>query len=418
MSGDVYNGCPYTESPYGVDGCDEDNPWAMWAQFGLSSSIEETLTGPVHVNTTLATSLAVTSPVSNVHLWPLSTALSSGSTIDYDLVWGTVTALSAETSATLVKTMTWLASESAAVTSDPRWVAKLVTTESVAISGAISGPIQRLLPIITYVAANSSITASHSFITAVAASIVADSLATLVKALDAEDTVDIDDAVVFLVRLVTTALSSLLITDTVTQGLVILLPIETELDLVSALASQHAFTNEVSDTVSFVGALQLEDGDFSVWSVNSDLIAATEYESYPFNSFAFSNRRYLAASADGIYELVGSNDDGTEIEAYVRTGLLDLGTTALKQVIRAYLGYTSDGRLLLKTFTTDGGQKIERWYELTDRTADATREARVKFGKGVKARYWQFEVRNIDGSDFSIDQLQVLPLMLSRRVKE
>jgi hypothetical protein len=74
--------------------------------------------------------------------------------------------------------------------------------------------------------------------------------------------------------------------------------------------------------------------------------------------------------------------------------------------------------LLLKTFTTDGGQKIERWYELTDRTADATREARVKFGKGVKARYWQFEVRNIEGSDFSIDQLQVLPLMLSRRVKE
>jgi hypothetical protein len=148
------------------------------------------------------------------------------------------------------------------------------------------------------------------------------------------------------------------------------------------------------------------------------LISATEYENYPFNSFAFSNRRYLAASADGIYELVGEDDDGVEIDAYVRTGLLDLGTTALKQVIRAYLGYTSDGRLLLKTFTTDGGQKIERWYELTERTADATREARVKFGKGVKARYWQFEVRNIEGSDFSIDQLQVLPLMLSRRVKE
>jgi hypothetical protein len=390
----------------------------MWAQFVVSAAVEETLTGPVHVNTELAGAVGLASAVSNAHMWKLATAVAAGSTINYDLVWGTVTALSTDTSLTLANTLTMLATASPGLTSDVRWIAKLVNSESVAISGAISGPIKRLLPIVAYVTANSSITASHSFITAVAASIVASSLTTFTKGMDVEDTVDTADAVVFLVRLVTTVLSSMLVSGDATQGLVILLPVETELDVVSALSAQYAFTDSLTSTVSFVGALQLENGDFSVWSVNSDLIAATEYENYPFNSFAFAGRRHLAASADGIYELTGEDDDGTEIEAYVRTGLLDLGTTALKQVIRAYLGYTSDGKLLLKTFTTDGGQKIERWYELTDRTADATREARVKFGKGVKARYWQFEVRNIEGSDFSIDQLQVLPLMLSRRVKE
>lgn len=416
---DFYGFCPYGSSPYGEYGCDDPaNQWHIYTGLSVPATIVETLTGPVHVNTTLAEAVAFTTAATNSHMWKVASALNQTSSINYELIWGTVAELTTETAITLSNALTMLATDSTALTSDPRWIAKLVTTSSVVISETISGPIQRLLPIVAYVNANSSISASHSFITAVAASIVANSLTTLSKALDVEDTVDLDDAVVFLVRLVTQAISSLLITDSATNGLVILLPVETELDVVSALSAQYAFTDNVEAVVSFVGAVQLEDGDFSVWSVNSDLISATEYENFPFNSFAFSGRKYLAAAADGIYELTGEDDDGVEIDAYVRTGLLDLGTTALKQVIRAYLGYTSDGRLLLKTFTTDGGQKIERWYELTERTADSTREARVKFGKGVKARYWQFEVRNIEGSDFSIDQLQLLPLMLSRRVKE
>jgi hypothetical protein len=264
---DLYNGCPYVGAPYGEDGCggNESAGWNVRATAALSTSIVETLTGPVHLNTTVTESAVIATTLSNVVMWPLSTALASGSAINYDLVWGTVAEVSADTTAALVKAMRWLATESPQLTSDVRWVAKLVTTESVVLSGAISGPLKRLLPIVAYVTANSSLSASHSFITAVAASIVANSLTTLTKGLDIEDSLDLDDAVVFLVKLVTTVLSSLVISDTLSQGLVILLPIEAELDVVSAIASQHTFSDSLTDSVNFVGALQLEDGEFSVW---------------------------------------------------------------------------------------------------------------------------------------------------------
>jgi hypothetical protein len=74
--------------------------------------------------------------------------------------------------------------------------------------------------------------------------------------------------------------------------------------------------------------------------------------------------------------------------------------------------------LALKTIATDGGAKVERWYELREKPADEVRESRIKLGKGVKSRYWQFELVNVDGGEFEVDQLHLMPVMLSRRVKE
>jgi hypothetical protein len=39
----------------------------------------------------------------------------------------------------------------------------------------------------------------------------------------------------------------------------------------------------------------------------------------------------------------------------------------------------------------------------------------VKMGRGVKSRYWQFTISNVDGADFEIDELVLLPIILKRR---
>lgn len=231
-------------------------------------------------------------------------------------------------------------------------------------------------------------------------------------------TAEFADTVAAVIRAVDEALTQISLESQSSLYFNILLSSESLVSLLTDTSQFSSVYNEVGDTILFVGALGIDNEDYIVWAVHPQYPAATEYENYEFNSFAQVGSTYLGAAYDGIYELSGSNDAGANIAAVVRTGLLDFGASQLKQVTRAYLGYTSDNRLILKTIATDGGQKTERWYELRDKTADDIREARIKLGKGVKSRYWQFELINTDGGDFEIDQLQLLPLMLSRRVKE
>jgi hypothetical protein len=40
----------------------------------------------------------------------------------------------------------------------------------------------------------------------------------------------------------------------------------------------------------------------------------------------------------------------------------------------------------------------------------------VEVGQGLRSRYWQFELTNVDGGDFELDVLELYPLFLGRRV--
>jgi hypothetical protein len=64
----------------------------------------------------------------------------------------------------------------------------------------------------------------------------------------------------------------------------------------------------------------------------------------------------------------------------------------------------------------DNGQLHEHWFKALDLTADTPREQRVLFALGLRSRYWQFELVNVDGADFEIDELELHPLVLTRRV--
>lgn len=142
----------------------------------------------------------------------------------------------------------------------------------------------------------------------------------------------------------------------------------------------------------------------------------SEYRGFDFNSFARIGGTYFAASDSGIYRLGGDTDNGEQIDAHIRTMMHDFGSTAQKRVVAAYLGYTSSGTMVLKVRSVDQGQLVEHWYEAQEVTADAPRENFRTLGRGLKSRYWQFELANVDGADFEIDQLQLQPIMLKRRV--
>lgn len=139
------------------------------------------------------------------------------------------------------------------------------------------------------------------------------------------------------------------------------------------------------------------------------------YDNFAFTGFASQKGRQFAVGPDGLYELTGDDDAGQLIAAHVTTGLNDLGTPLLKTVDAAYVGYTADQAMTLTATVgqADGAMSID--YPLAE-TADALTQARVKLGKGVKARYWQFALANNHGGDFTIETLEVLPVVLGRRV--
>ena len=168
----------------------------------------------------------------------------------------------------------------------------------------------------------------------------------------------------------------------------------------------------LTETTSWFASLGFDGQDFLTYVLNTQTQGVTEYDNFSFNSMSEN----LACSTNGIYSLIGNTDNGTAIDTSIKTGLMDFGESLQKQVPNAYLGITSDGNVLLKTITTYRGVKKERWYQVSTNN-DSFETSKVKLGKGIKSRYWQFDLSNINGANFKLDSIELTPLVLARRVK-
>ena len=187
-----------------------------------------------------------------------------------------------------------------------------------------------------------------------------------------------------------------------------------------ALTDLSGATLVVVGTAStgFVFYLLAESADsYEVWTMNTDTLALSKYSGMAFNSYASLGGKTFGIRADGLYELTGTTDNESEIEAYVRTGLLDFATYAQKNVYRAYLYMKSDAPVYLKTLTDERGERKERWYEVSVQASTGVPHSRmVRLPRGVTAVRWGFEVRTIDGGDLDLLGFEVQPVLLRRIV--
>lgn len=146
--------------------------------------------------------------------------------------------------------------------------------------------------------------------------------------------------------------------------------------------------------------------------MHTETMALTQYSNFPFNSFAQFNGVTLGASDQGLFALTGATDNGTPIDAFARVGITDFNTSHLKRVDRIYVGYRSDGNLVMRVLTDETQQ---RDYLLRASGA-GLHGNHVRLGKGLEARYWQFEVRNLNGADFDLNTIELKPTTLKRRI--
>ena len=150
------------------------------------------------------------------------------------------------------------------------------------------------------------------------------------------------------------------------------------------------------------------------WIVNQNTGAPYRYENHDFHSFGKIGSDYLGAKSDGIYLLDGDDDNGTPIDAIASTGRLDFSSNKAKRVLAAYLGVDSAGQVNL-TLRTDAGKSIGPYQFRVAPTGQQVE--RVKFAKGLKSRYWEFDIENVLGGEMSIDEIQFDVVELMQRLK-
>jgi len=204
--------------------------------------------------------------------------------------------------------------------------------------------------------------------------------------------------------------------DAAVQGIAVLTVIvEDDFEVDETLTSSAVMTAAIAEGLRLGISLTIDGVPYLGLSLNTGSRGMSEYDNFEFDSLAMFGGQMYGINADGLYRFGGSTDAGAEISAYVRTALLRLGDGREARVDSAYLGF--NGTLQLKvTYIDARGVKRGYVYDLQELPATDMRPGRIKVGKGLKSVYWAFELSNMDGAEFDLDKLEVLPLVLNRRL--
>ena len=189
--------------------------------------------------------------------------------------------------------------------------------------------------------------------------------------------------------------------------------------LAEGLSHEAELAVVIRDAVGFAMSLSIDSGEYIAWVVNTQSKGLSRYTQYPFNSFGKIGGRYVGCAADGLHWLEGDTDNGEDIHAVIRTSMDALGVRRAKRVPEAFIGYSSSGTLILKVILTGekSGQREAAYYRLPTRPAESKRENRAKFGRGLKAVDFAFQIENVDGSSFELDSIEFRPINLDRRTR-
>jgi hypothetical protein len=147
---------------------------------------------------------------------------------------------------------------------------------------------------------------------------------------------------------------------------------------------------------------------------------ASQYANYNFNSMCRFNGVDLGANENGIFKLDDGDFDYSDattyesIEAFIELPTSDWGIEHQKRIRSVHLGIETNGELLL-TLTDDEG--VDHRYDVVpDFVAHKQHSVRITAGRNNgKGRYWRVRLDNINGADFSLNNLRIYPVVLGGR---
>lgn len=148
-------------------------------------------------------------------------------------------------------------------------------------------------------------------------------------------------------------------------------------------------------------------------AVNLKRVAPTQYRNFDFNSMCVFNGVALAANVDGLFTMDDAEtDNGTEIDSYIEFPTSDLGVLTAKRFRKVYIGYETSGSIKV-TVKVDGG--ADQSYTLSpDQVGQIQHRGILPMSRSQKGVYWIFKVENVDGADFSVDNIEGIPVVMTK----
>jgi len=184
----------------------------------------------------------------------------------------------------------------------------------------------------------------------------------------------------------------------------------------SALVNMLYQGDPLSDGFAFSIATVDPGGGFTTWSINTRTGAVSEYQNFAFNSYCRMGNQFYGANSQGLFLLNNETDNGANIIADIKGGLLNIGGARFTQLDNVYLGIdaNSTGReWVLKLILPNNKQPdIVYTYYFSPRDLQTTK---VNIGKGLRTRYMQWELV-VPGEDFDLDAIEFVPIIAKRRV--
>lgn len=296
---------------------------------------------------------------------------------------------------------------------------KMLLEEGITLGGTATEDAQKIARVVARLVLSGEVDTYAQALAAITAGLVFGSLTDLLRHERMTEQVQLNALAAELFTAVEQMLDRAVI-EAAAQGMHTMVVMVSEgMTLTSAPSSAAEFAALVREGIGFFMTLALDDGHYVAWVMNTDSRGLSRYTNYPFNSFMEVGGVYYGVTSTGLYRLTGGDDSGTPIAARLRMGMSDLGTRKLKRIPEGFIGYTSDGTLLLQVITSDEetGEKVGAYYTLAPRGAANVRENRWKIGRGLKSVDWDFEITNVDGADFEIDAIAWRPLILDRRTR-
>lgn len=146
-------------------------------------------------------------------------------------------------------------------------------------------------------------------------------------------------------------------------------------------------------------------------NVNLSNIAVTQFCNYNFNSFCKIGDKHYGANDSGVFELDGTDDNGTDIDAFFELILSDFGISNIKKIRSVFVGGEADGKL---TLTLKDDEDNSRTYDLRLTSGSKQSSGKVDVGRDGLGRYWQVRIDNTSGAYFAIDHIELLTIIMGR----
>jgi hypothetical protein len=156
----------------------------------------------------------------------------------------------------------------------------------------------------------------------------------------------------------------------------------------------------------------------SIYVVNTNTGGISEYTGISYSVLIESNGTTYGVNSDGLYKFTGDSDSGSDIDAHITTGYINLNSNQLKRFNQGsiIISYESDETGKLTLYNSTDGVDDTDYYDVSI-TATYPEAFRPVVWDGMKARYWKFKLENTSGADFRLEDWYINPVFIGRQIK-